>query len=77
MQNGTYYRRILRENRFINDLPDDVLDHLLFGHEKRPGVIKAELYYLRNELLKAEPFLISFIEELIQQKKFLHSTLKD
>ena len=77
MQNGTHYRKILRESRFINDLPDDVLDHLLFGNENRPGVIKAELYYLRNELLKAEPYIISFIEELIQQKKFLHSTLKD
>jgi len=77
MQNGTYYRKILRESRFINDLPDDVLDHLLFGNEKRPGVIKSELFYLRNELTKAESHLISFIEELIQQKKLLHSTLKN
>jgi len=75
MENGTYYRRILRECRYINDLPDEVLDHLLFGRETRPGVIKAELFYLRNELKKADPYLAHFIEQIIEDKKTLHSIL--
>ena len=75
MQNGTQYKKALHTIKFMKDLPKNVIDHLFFGKETRKGVVKAEIFYLRNELSRVEPYLVPLIQELIKEKKILHSTL--
>ena len=77
MQNGTYYKKMLHSIKYINDLPEFVLDHLFFGNETRKGVLKAEIFFLRNELTRVDPHLVPLIQEVIHEKKILHSKLND
>ena len=76
MQNGSLYRKLLNSSRYIKDLPDYALDHLMFGHEKRIGVLRAEIFLLRNELKNVESFIVPHLKEILCEKEELHSILK-
>jgi hypothetical protein len=48
----------------------------MFGHEKRIGVLRAEIFLLRNELKNVESFIVPHLKEILCEKEELHSILK-
>ena len=69
------YRKMLNGSKYT-DLSEEVVDQLMFGQETRTSVLREEIFFLRNQLETAEPYMIPFLEDLIQEKELLRESIK-
>lgn len=69
------YRSMLYRTRF-EDIPEEVLDHLMFGQETRTSVLREEIFFLRHQLETAESHIVPLLEDLIQEKERLRESIK-
>jgi hypothetical protein len=65
---GKAYKRLLSHGKYI-DLPEYAIDHLIFGHETRLGILEREIFFLKKEIKRIEAYLVPFLQEIIQEKE--------
>lgn len=69
------YRAILYRTRF-EQLPEEIIDQIMFGQETRTSVLREEIFFLRKELQTAESHIVPLLEDLIQEKERLRKSIK-